>query len=172
MNERTAAYTLIEIIVAITVLAIIGGVLAFILINGHDQMIYAVELRRALTLAELYLTEAISTGRWDELSYRLPNRGGPIPLSHATITAEEADRQVYDDCDDYNGFSASGIHTLKNGRGLGNAYQPYTVRISVDYVEYGRIQATQTPTDIKRITVHVTWRNRHTVELSTVLTNS
>ncbi len=171
MKKETAAYTLIEIIVAITVLVILCGFLAFIFINGNNQMSYAIEMQRAVTLAELYLTEVISTGRWDELSYRLPYHGGPIPLSSASISTEENTRALYDDCDDYNGFEAAGAHVLKNGQPLGEIYNSYAIQIRVEFVEYGQIQPALQSTDLKRITVQVSWRNQQPIELSTILTN-
>ncbi len=172
MKVETAAYTLIEIVVAITVLGILCGFLAFIFVNGQDQMSYAIEMQRAVTLAELYLTEVISTGRWDELSYRLPYHGGPIPLSSASISTEENLRELYDDCDDYNGFVTGSAHTLKNGQSLGEIYNLYDVQIQVDFAEFGQDEAAIQTTNLKRITVRVSWRSQQAIELSTILTNS
>lgn len=172
MNRRTAAYTLIELIVAIALLAAILGLFSMVAIEGNRQLAYAMQLQKAVSLAEFYMNEVIACGRWDERSYRLNTRFGYVPLSLASLGSEETAREQYDDCDDYNGFTATGTHTAKNGRPLDRGFSIFTVSIQVTFVNFGQSESSGTATDSKKVTVQVLWGNEQKTQLSTVLTNA
>ncbi len=174
MNKKktpSAGFTLIETIVALTVLAVLGVLATFVIVQGNQQLAYAGELDRATRLGELYMDEIIATRRWDELSYRLNTWTGAIPTARAAIGAEEQNRENFDDCDDYDGFFVAGNHTTKDGLAIGTQYDPFSVRIDVDFVDHESLAAVEGPTDLKRIRVNVQWRNIHTIELNLLLAN-
>ena len=174
MNEslrKQSAFTLVESIVAITLLAVIFGLFSMILIQGHNQFSYAVQLHDAVTLADIYMNEVLSTGRWDERSHQWNDKNGAIPLSAASIGPEENKRSDYDDCDDYNGFTSTGTHTYKNGQTIQGNYSGYTASIEVRFVNYGSETPVNHATNIKQITVLVTWSNNQQTRLTTVLAN-
>ncbi|HQQ00398.1 MAG TPA: type II secretion system protein [bacterium] len=171
MNNRIPAFTLIETIVALGVLTVLAGLAGYVIVQGNSQMTYALEIDRATILAEMYMEEVLSTHRWDELSHKTGGWGGAIEVDRATIGPEESFRSEYDDCDDYDGFTASGSHQMKDGTPLGPEFDPCTVQIEVDFVEYGSFSATGKPSDLKRIRVSVQWRQMHSIELTAMLAN-
>ena len=174
MNTKTTSstgFTLVETIVALTVLAVLGVLATFVIIQGNQQLAYADELDRATRLGEIYMDEVLATRRWDELSYTMNAWTGAIPTAQAGIGAEEEHRADFDDCDDYDGFFATGTHRTKDGLGIGNGYNPFTVTIAVDFVDEENLSVVGGPTDLKRIQVNVRWRNIHTIELSALLAN-
>jgi prepilin-type N-terminal cleavage/methylation domain-containing protein len=172
MNQPRLGYTLIELVLAITLLAISISATAFWIVQGNHQRVQTHDLRQALELADLYLAEVISSGKWDELTNQTPSSSGRIPTNLASIGAEEAQRSQYDDCDDYHGFQSVGNHTNKNGTSWGMQYQRFTVSVSVYFVAFGTLSASNTVTDIKRIDVNVTWGNNQKAVLSTLQTNA
>ncbi len=171
MKTKSSAYTLVELIVSITLLAIIIGIFALIFVQGMNQLAYAYQLHNASALAEIYLNEVMSTGRWDEASSRMASEGVCVPLTVASLGAEESARADYDDCDDYNGFTASGGHKFKNGEPMNPAFSIYSAAIKVNFVQFGETTPSSTPTNIKRITVSIKWGANNSTVLSTVLTN-
>ena len=152
-------------------IVIVMSVFSFMLVQGHDQMVYANELQLATSLASIYLSEVVSCYRWDELSYRIDTPNGYVPLGNASIVTEESSRAGYDDFDDYNGFSASGSHTLKDGTSLGSMFNPYSVSIQVFFVVFGSENQSGNATHLKRVIVDVQWNNQYSTRLSTILTN-
>lgn len=170
-HSKSSAYTLVELIVSITLLAVIIGIFVLIFVQGMNQLTYAKQLHNASALAEIYLNEVIATGRWDESSSRIASVGICVPLSIASLGAEESSRPDYDDCDDYNGFSASGRHKFKNGESMNPGFSIYTASIKVDFVQFGETMPSSSTTNIKRITVRITWGANNSTVLSTVLTN-
>lgn len=172
MNNPEKGYTLIEAVIAITLLAISISATAFWIMQGNHHRVQTQELKLALELADLYLAEVISTGRWDELSHHSQFVSGRISTQQAGIGQEEAARNLYDDCDDYHGFSASGNHTNVSGNSWGVQYQQFTVTINVYFADAAQLQATGAATNVKRIDVKVTWGSNQNATLSTLQTNS
>lgn len=170
MKPKSRGYTLIEVIISITIFSVITSIFVFILIEGHDSLHYANQLQDASNLAELYMNEVLSLKRWDELSFRRNSKFGFVPLKQSSIGPDEERRQLYDDIDDYHGFQASRIHVFRNGVSMGENFSLFHVNIQVFYVDInGRIQ--QRPTHIKQIRVSVQWSNDQFIELNTLRTN-
>lgn len=172
MKQPRLGYTLIELVVAISLLAICIAATAWWIVQGNHHRVQTHDLKQAMELADLYLAEVISSGKWDELTNQTKSASGRIPTRMATIGAEERKRSQYDDCDDYNGFQARGSHTNKNGISWGRQYQRFAVSIEVYFANFDNLNRSNSVTDIKRIDVNVTWGNNQNAVLSTVQTNA
>lgn len=172
MTPSRSGYTLIELVLAITLLAISISATAWWIVQGNNQRVQTHDLKIALELADLYLAEVISSGKWDEQSNQLKSSTGRIPTRLASIGAEEQRRSQYDDCDDYDGFQSSGSHSNKYGTSWGRQYQRFSVSINVYFASFDDLQRSRAATDIKRIDVNVTWGNNQRAVLSTVQTNA
>lgn len=171
MKQNAAAFTLIELVVAITAAGLFLGFAAYLIVQSTSHNAELNSLNRAAELADLYMGEVIATGRWDELSYSHRAASGTIPLASASIGPDEPSRAQYDDCDDYHGFSASGAHASKSGASWGERFAPFTTQIEVSYINFDQLQTTSTPTDLKRITVTVTWNSQDRFRLAAILAN-
>jgi prepilin-type N-terminal cleavage/methylation domain-containing protein len=165
------AFTLIEMIIAILVLSIVISGTAFVMIQGNQNMVTASAVYDAIHLAHLYMEEILACGHWDEQTGKHPLAGQTIPTALASIGPEEANRQAFDDVDDYHQFRQSGNHQGKDKTPFGSKYDAYTVEITVSFVPFGQSQATGTKTNLKKIDVTVTWNHTQSTTLTTVVTN-
>lgn len=172
MKRSTAAFTLVETIVALAVLAVLGVLTSYVIIQGSQQLTYAIELERAMRLAEIYLDEVIATRRWEDPPGRLWTPRGGGASGRRTINAEESTRGEYDDCDDYGGFISTGSHRAKDGIDLGQEFDPFTVLIDVVFVDEASYQPISGASDLKRVQVEVRWRQSESIKLTTFLANA
>lgn len=170
MKRASNAFTLVETIVAIVILVVTVGAVAMIMTQGYEQLAYAGQAQRAAALASVYLDEAIASGRWDELSGGFSSRPRAVPLDRASIGPEESNRAAYDDCDDYDGFTASAPHRTKNGEPLGDEYNLFTASIRVEFANADGSPASGR-TNLKKITVVVEWNPAQRVQFSSLLAN-
>lgn len=171
MKPSCSGFTLIELIIAISLLGISISSVVYWILQGNQSYVQNLEQSLATELADLYMSEIIATKRWDELSYRTQSASGTIPTNQATIGPEESNRSQYDDCDDYHGFTATRNHTFKNSQMRFRKFAPYTVSVQVYFVDFTNLQPSRQNTDIKRIDVTITWNRTQTTKLSTLLAN-
>ena len=151
--RRQRGITLIELVITIVVLAIALAAITLTLSEGISRSSDTLLELRAVALAQAYLDEAVGK-RFDENSAntgvppcRAPGTLG-VPLdgvctASGALGAEEAERQRYDDVDDYDDINeGAGVafpnDTLKDAQGNDRVgYDGFTVSIDVRYIDVG-----------------------------------
>lgn len=97
-DRRQGGYSLIEVVVAIVMLALIFGGFATVFSTVFHEAAEPQLAAQALTVAEAYLDEITSR------PYRDPNTNG-------LCSAPEANRTLFDDACDFNGLALNGCTT-------------------------------------------------------------
>jgi len=137
-SHRRAArgFTLIELIVGITLVAIAATLFTKLIVPAVRQSAEPLVQQRAASLAEALMDEILSK-RYDENT----PEGGVPPCSASTTPCSttlgpdtgETSRADYDDVDDYNVYCGSGVTvTDANGTALAN-YSSFRMSICVSY---------------------------------------
>jgi len=131
-NLRAAmrGFTLIELVVGITLVAIVATLLVSLIVPAVRQSAEPLVQQRASSLAQALMDEILSK-RYDELT---PDGGVPpcSPCS-TTLGAEAGEtRATYDDVDDYNALCGINIVSGADGVALTN-YSGFTMSICVSY---------------------------------------
>ncbi|MFY2509752.1 type II secretion system protein [Vibrio pectenicida] len=162
-------FTLVEMIIVITIMAIaVGGVSTALFPRGKqsaDQIaaVKAAELGRAVideVLGRNFDQNSGPSGGLPECV--LPGETGMECTSGANLAAEsgETNNTLYNDVDDFNGFNGSARDVL--GATLSEGYQGYNIVIAVYYEAFNGVEMQGTPstsiTHYKRIEVTVTDR--------------
>ncbi len=155
-NDETG-FSLIELIITIIVISLGAGVIYSFLeavVSSPEPSLRA----RALALGKGLMDEIVAK-RWDENS---PLGGGNTTSPSTTLGPDggETDRTLYDDVDDYNGFSEQDTFSDQEG----NTIQVQGVRrwVRVDYIQDSANtidkdtpSPSTSPTNTKRIVVSV-----------------
>lgn len=150
-NIRARGFTLIELVVGITLMAIIFMLLMKLIAPAVVGSAEPLIQQRAASLAESLMEEILSK-RYDELT---PEGGlPPCTTCSATLGPDGETRPDYDDVDDYN-FYCSADNTVTNADGITiGTYNNFTMRICVTYD--GNYNGGTTGQAAKRITVTIT----------------
>lgn len=138
-SNRSAGFTLIELIVLIVVVAVaLAGVL-LMYSNSLRGSADPVATKQALAAAEALLEEIQLT------AFCNPSGGNTDPTT-------QANRQNFDDVSQYAGFTTTGIYTIDGGAPIAGLERYDVVSVTVVDAAFGGIVAT----DSKLITVTVT----------------
>ncbi|MBI3541049.1 MAG: hypothetical protein HY073_02790 [Deltaproteobacteria bacterium] len=127
-NKKNAGYTFIEIVLAITLLAIALPPFLTWFSNLSMTGARAANLPTAVVLGS-NLMEEIKSKKFDELVSKDINGNWSTVLG--PDTGEVGDKTKFDDVDDFNGWS----------QGFGSAYPGYTASVVVSYVSSSNLSA-------------------------------
>jgi MSHA pilin protein MshD len=153
-NKRAAmhGFTLIELVVGITLVAIAATLLVNLIVPAWRQSAEPLVQQRAASLAQSLMDEILSK-RYDETT---PDGGVPrCDPCTVSLGAESGEsRATFDDVDDYNAYCGSDVPVQDtNGDAIGG-YDSYLMRICVSYDS--AYNGGNAGTDAKRITVTIT----------------
>lgn len=176
-SRRAQGFTLIEMVIGIVVFAVALTMLTSLIYPQAQRSIDPVFQMRAAELANTLINE-IQGKAYDENSN--PSLGltrcdqvvAVTPCS-LLLQAEEADRNFWDDVDDYNNLTINGA-TLFSGSTYANDYLQFTLAVSVIYD--GNYNGQDEGNDLihrgaKLITVNVTTPNQETLQFATYRSN-
>lgn len=138
LNRQNArGFTLLELIIGIVVLAISFSVITSFLLPQTTQSANQIHQIRAAELGQSLMNEILSKA-FDDNSDMSGGflRCGEVAAPNCTLAtalgAEEANREDYDDVDDYIDLDPNDIQDIE-GAALGNLYQGYTASVNVVY---------------------------------------
>lgn len=153
-NKRamTHGFTLIELVVGITLVAIASTLLVSLVVPAWRQSAEPLVQQRAASLAQSLMDEILSK-RYDETT---PEGGVPrCTTCTGTLGAESGEtRATYDDVDDYDEYCGGDVQIRDANNDLMTGYDSYRMRICVSY-DSGYNGGNAGP-DAKRITVTIT----------------
>lgn len=136
--RRGRGFTLIEIIIGIVVLAISLSMITSLILPLSKQSADQVQQIKAAELGQSLMNEILGKA-FDEHSDKAGgilrcNETGMLACS-STLGAEEANREDYDDVDDYLALTDVAGADLLNAKGqtLGDAYYGFNVNVDVFY---------------------------------------
>jgi len=174
-SHHHSGFTLIELIMFIVIISVglTGTLLAFntAIKNSADPML----TKQALRVAEGMMQEVLQKEYQNDATDASNSSStlGCTPTTTPTCLANTpADRVNYNDVDDYNGFSQTGV-TLLDGVTAVSGLSDYTVRVVIDKTATGATVGALTggvPNQVKKITVSVTGGGQ-TIELTGYRTN-
>lgn len=148
-------FTLIELVIGISVLSVVLLVMTGALFPQAERSTDPWFQVRSAELAQSIMNEILAR-RFDENSFLIGNlRCGETGAGacatqvalDACTTTEETSRDLYDDIDDFNCFSATGdgITNIENTALIG-VYKGFTVGVEIDYIGSAKlIKVTVTP---------------------------
>lgn len=144
-------FTLIELVVGITLVAIAATLLVNLVVPAWRQSAEPLVQQRAASLAQSLMDEILSK-RYDETT---PEGGVPrCTTCTGSLGAESGEtRATFDDVDDYNAYCGDNDVIDANGNVI-NSYLSYRMSICVSY-DSGYNGGNAGP-DAKRITVTIT----------------
>lgn len=152
---RSAGFSMVEVVVAI----VIVGLMYVAAINtlgatrvGHYKI---ARQQRALLLAHGLMAEITQHPYWDRV-----NKAGLGPAADETVPG---DRSLYDDVDDYNGWSMSPPEA-KDGTPL-VGYDDWRREVDIVWVDPSSLSEVGSESGVKRITVTVQERGVFVTEL-------
>lgn len=135
--KKQTGFTLVEIIVGIVVLAVSLSIITRFVVPLTQQGADQVQQIKAAELAQSLMNEILAKAYDDNSdmaggSLRCGETG--MPACTTALGFEEANREDWDDVDDYNGFSVAG-KDLENsaGQALGRDYYGFSVNVVVSY---------------------------------------
>lgn len=142
MRRRQAGLTLIEMIMSMVVIGV--GVALFVSVFASSIRTSADPMQRkqALAVAESTLNEIVSK------AFANPSGG-------FTGAATQANRALFDDVGDYDGFATAGVYSIEGG--AVPALSAYGVSVSVSAAALGSASLTVPAADARLITVTVTY---------------
>jgi len=158
--RRSGGFTLVEMILSLTILAVAIPVLVSLFSGGLRQPQWAREQTQALFLAQ-GLMEEIVTHKWDEAA--TPPGHTNVPSTIGLDAGEViGDRSTYDDIDDYDGLLDNPMHDAKGTTLTG--FAGFWSQTHVDYVasdkatpDFDTALGKGAGTDFKRVNVTVNW---------------
>ena len=145
-SVRAPGFTLIEVLIAIIVLAVATVGILLVYISASRGSADALINKQAMAIAEAMVEEIQLT------AFNNPTPGG------FGGAATQANRQNFDDVSDYDGFSTTGVFTINGATPIATLTN-YNVSVTVTPTAFaGGAGATDdiTATDAKLITVTVT----------------
>jgi len=161
-------FTLIELVVGITLIAIVATLLISLVYPAWRQSAEPLVQQRAASLAEALMEEILSK-RYDELT---PDGGVPAcPTCSTTLGPDGGEtRATYDDVDDYNSYCNSSVSIRDANDNLVSGYDGFRMRICVNYDgDYNGVADTNQTA--KRITVTITPGSLSPIVFSAYRTN-
>ncbi len=171
-NTSQKGFTLIELVIGIVVFSIAMTMVFSVIIPRSQGSVDPIYQVRAAKLASALMSE-IRSKAYDENSN--PSLGaGPCgdngSACSTTLGAEELDgstpdRNLFDDVDDYHGFTIDGLLLSDNSAKYADLYANYNLNVSVVYG--GDYDGTADgATNAKLITITVEMPNKETVSFA------
>jgi prepilin-type N-terminal cleavage/methylation domain-containing protein len=148
--------TLVELVMGIVALAVVTGGALQLFVDAHAASVNAMYMQRAAAAGRALMSDVLSVDAWDEAATSLTGGQTRIATASATIGAEEADRDLFDDVDDFDGAVLDSATAWANASAV-PADAWITGRIDVDFVDPASLQPRSNPTDVKRVRVTVEW---------------
>ncbi|MGB1298063.1 MAG: type IV pilus modification PilV family protein [Psychrobium sp.] len=170
-NAPAKGFTLIELVIGIVVFSVAMTMVFSVIVPRAEQSVDPIYQVRAAKLASALMSE-ISSKAYDENSNpslaQGPCGSSTNPLAcTASLGPEEGAtaRNLFDDVDDYDGFTIDGLLLNDNSAKYADLYANYQLSVSVDYD--GDYDGTaDTATNAKLITVTVTMPNNEQVSFA------
>lgn len=158
MLKQLRGVTLLELIVGIVVLAISLSIITSVLGPLYVKSADPWHQVRATELGHSLMNEILGKA-FDENSNRSGSRvrcGENGIICSTSLGAEEAERSLYDDVDDFNGMGITGDLVLSNilNESIAANYRNYRVEVVVDYAGNDYTPAMPVNT-VKKITITV-----------------
>ena len=156
-----SGFTLVEALLATTVLAIVSASAALPFVAGVHQANEAARLERAVALGQAMLEEILTRPVLD------PTGRGATPGPESGETA----RNLFDNIDDFHGYHEynSGLRDYKNQAITDTALTGFWRGVTVEYVTFANQQTADTNAFAK-VTVYVNDGNANMVTLTRIAT--
>lgn len=143
--RRQSGFTLVEVMIATAILAFAVAAVSQAIVAGQMQTYEALHNWRGLCLAEAMVEEIIS------LPYDDPDGGGG-----AGPEAGEPNRNQFDNCDDFHGYSeTAGNVDDAAGNGYGDMFDRFSRAVTATYTQQA-VPGMGAPQDGLQVTVTVT----------------
>jgi MSHA pilin protein MshD len=153
-TKPTSGFTLIELIIFIVIISVgLAGVLS-IFDTVTRRSADPVRAKQAIAVAEGMLDEIMNKSFCDPDTVTLPAPGTSVPATCGTHTTE-ATRDLYDDVDDYNGYSRSGVRDVASDATVVLAGYNVLVTVTTPGSNFVVSANTITPADYRIVTVTV-----------------